>query len=233
MYREIDTSPTSGAPGAHGRVIGSALTLLIGIGLVGCASTTQLGTGNRTSDDTVVPSGDAGLNERMPAGTQFDVQLQQALSTSSNEAGDAWSAVVVSDVTDGDRVLLQRGAVVTGEVTSAGPVEIEGEERQILAVNPSHLEADGRSYPIEAEVISAEARESKDLFTGENAAIVGGGTLAGTLLGELLLNDALLGAVLGAAGGSAIAVSRSDTDIELREGTVLTLELERAVGPVS
>lgn len=216
----------------YAQIKGGMLALILGAGLVGCASTTELGTQGQ-NNDTAVPNADAGLNERMPAGTQFDVRLQQALSTEANEAGDQWSAVVVSDVTDGNRVLLQRGAVVTGEVTQAGLVEIEGEERQLLAVNPSHIEADGQRYPIEAEVVAAEARESRDLFTGENAAIVGGGTLAGGLLGELLLDDALLGAVIGAAGGSAVAVSRSDTHLELREGTILTLELERDVGPVS
>lgn len=216
----------------YAQIKGGMLALILGAGLAGCASTTELGT--RGQDDaTAVPDADAGLNERMPAGTQFDVRLQQALSTEASEPGDQWSAVVVGDVTDGNRVLLQRGAVVTGEVTQAGLVEVEGEERQLLAVNPSHIEADGQRYPIEAEVVAAEARESRDLFTGENAAIVGGGTLAGTLLGEILLDNALLGAVLGAAGGSAVAVSRSDTHIELREGTVLTLELERDVGPVS
>lgn len=216
----------------YAQIKGGMLALILGAGLAGCASTTELGT--RGQDDaTAVPNADAGLNERMPAGTQFDVRLQQALSTEANEPGDQWSAVVVSDVTDGNRVLLQRGAMVTGEVTQAGLVEVEGEERQLLAVNPSHIEADGQRYPIEAEVVAAQARESRDLFTGENAAIVGGGTLAGTLLGELLLDDALLGAVLGAAGGSAVAVARSDTRLELREGTILTLELERDVGPVS
>lgn len=229
MYGLIDVPRVAGL---HRGVFGGSLLMLISIGLVGCASTTELGTRGQT-DDAVVPNAEAGLNERMPAGTQFDVRLQQALSTETNEAGDRWSAVVVSDVTDGNRVLLQRGAVVTGEVTRAGHVEIDGEDRQILAINPSNLEAGGQNYPLEAEVVAAEARESRDLFTGENAAIVGGGTLAGTLLGELLLNDALLGAVLGAAGGSAIAVARSDTRIEIREGTVLTLELERAVGPLS
>lgn len=218
----------------YAQIKGGMLALILGAGLAGCASTTELGTrGQDDANTNAVPNADAGLNERMPAGTQFDVRLQQALSTEASEPGDQWSAVVVSDVTDGNRVLLQRGAMVTGEVTQAGVVEVEGEERQLLAVNPSHIEADGQRYPIEAEVVAAEARESRDLFTGENAAIVGGGTLAGTLLGDLLLDNALLGAVLGAAGGSAIAVSRSDTHIELREGTVLTLELERDVGPVS
>jgi hypothetical protein len=230
MCAQIDAPRPAGR---HLRTAGGTLALLLGIGLLGCASTTELGTGGQTTDETVVPSADAGLNERMPAGTQFDVRLQQALSTESNEAGDQWSAVVASDVTDGNRVLLQRGAVVTGEVTQAGPVEIEGEDHQMLALNPSQLQAAGQTYPIEAEVVAAEARESRDLFTGGNAAIVGGGALAGTLLGELLLDDALLGAVLGAAGGSAVAVARSDTQLELREGTILTLELERDVGPIS
>lgn len=227
MYGQIDDSRR-----ASRHVRGGLLALILGIGFLGCASTTELGTQGQ-SDATVVPSADAGLNERMPAGTQFDVRLQQTLSTDANEAGDRWSAVVVADVTDGNQVLLQRGALVTGEVTRAGPVEVEGEEHQLLAVNPGHIEAAGQRYPIEAEVVAAEARESRDLFTGENAAIVGGGALAGTLLGDLLLDDALLGAVLGAAGGSAVAVARSDTRLELREGTILTLQLERDVGPVS
>ena len=211
---------------------GGIVTLLAAGALAACGAVqsqdTQVGTGG---DVRAEPAGDAEFYGQIPAGTQFEVQLQEAIGTSSNQAGDRWTGVVANDVTRGGDVLLERGSTVTGTVTKAGKVDMEGEERTILALEPRELEVGATSYPIEAEVVSAVGKESKDLVTGENAAIVGGGTLAGTLLGELLLDDALLGAVLGAAGGTAVAVARADTEIDLPQGTILTLELERAVEP--
>ena len=213
------------------RISGSMLSLLAGSVLIGCSMTGQNTDIANQGDPGAVPDQDAQIYGEIPADTRFDVQLQQTLGTEASEPGDRWTGVVTGDVTDGDRVLLQRGSVVSGVVTRAGPVEVEGETRQMLAIQPEELEVGGEAYAIDAEVVKAEARENKDLLTGENAAIVGGGALAGTLLGEILLDDALLGAILGAAGGTAIAVSRSDTEIELKEGSILTLELERAVRP--
>ncbi|MGI9037634.1 MAG: hypothetical protein ACR2GQ_02120 [Gemmatimonadota bacterium] len=203
--------------------------------MVGCASGGGYGGSGNGSDTepTVVPSGDAQFNREIASGTQFEVQLQQTLSTKTTKPGDRWSGVVSRDVTDGQHVLLQRGSVVTGEVTKSGNVEMDGESRKVLALNPNKLEVGGQTYTISADVVKAKTKNNRDLVTGENIAIVGGGALAGTLLGELLLDNAALGAILGAAGGSAVAVARSDTDIELEQGTVLTLELDRAVRPAA
>lgn len=216
------------------RCTGSALALLAAVAMVGCASGGVGGGSNGTdTEPTVVPSGDAQFNREIASGTQFQVQLQQKLSTKTTKPGDRWSGVVSRDVTDGQHVLLQRGSVVTGEVTKSGIVEMDGESRKVLALNPTKLEVGGQSYAISADVVDAKTKENRDLVTGENIAIVGGGALAGTLLGELLLDNAVLGAILGAAGGSAVAVARSDTDIELEQGTVLTLELDRSVKPAA
>lgn len=207
------------------------ISLLPALALVGCGAMSQ--ETDIAGDDRApaTPSADAQQYERIPAGTQFQVQLQDRLGTEASDEGDEWTAVVTDDVTEGDQVLLQRGAVVHGEVTKAGPVEVEGETRQLLAVEPRSLEAGGDRQSIDAVVVEAVGEERRDLVTGENAAILGGGAVAGGLLGELLLDDALLGAVLGAAGGTAIAVSRSDTHVELPEGTLMTLELEQPVDP--
>lgn len=212
-------------------ITGSMLSLLVGGLLVGCGMASQETDIAGDGDVRAAPTDDAEFYEEIPAGTRFEVQLQQAIGTEVSEPGDEWTAVVSTDVTEGGQVLLQRGSTVTGVVTEAGPVEIEGETRQILAVEPRQLRVAGESYDIDAEVVEAVAEERRDLMTGENAAILGGGALAGTLLGELLLDDALLGAVLGAAGGTAIAVSRSDTEVTLDEGSMLTLELREGVEP--
>jgi hypothetical protein len=227
-------SGIEGISGTFGpRRAGSALALMAAVTMVGCASGGYGGGGNSDAEPTVVPSGDAQFNREIASGTQFEVQLQQKLSTKTTKPGDRWSGVVARDVTDGQHVLLQRGSVVTGEVTKSGDVEMDGESRKVLALDPTKLEVGGRSYDISADVVKAKTKNNRDLVTGENVAIVGGGALAGTLLGELLLDNAALGAILGAAGGSAVAVARSDTDIELEQGTVLTLELDRAVRPAA
>lgn len=213
------------------RRAGSALAVLAAFAMAGCASG-QMGN-DTTTNETVLPSGNAQFNREIPSGTQIDVQLQQKLTTKTSKPGDRWSGVVTRDVTDGQQVLLQRGSVVTGEVTKSGKVEMDGESRQVLAVKPTKLEVGGKSYDISADVVKAKTEQNRDLVTGENVAIVGGGALAGTLLGKLLLDNAALGAILGAAGGSAVAIARSDTDIELEQGTVLTLELDRAVKPTA
>ena len=203
------------------------LSLAVALAFGGCASSQGGAAG-----PSINPNPDARLLETMPPGTRVKAQLEQTLSTDGSAPGDRWTAVVTEDVTDGRRVLLQRGAVISGEVTRSGEVEIDGETRTILAVRPTRLRAENRSYTIEAEVIEAERRESGGLLSRRNVAIVGGATLAGTLLGEILLDKAVLGAVLGAAGGTAIAVATADTEIEIREGSVLTLELEDEVRPV-
>lgn len=214
------------------RYYGSMLSLLAGGLMIGCATvggdTVDIA---EQGDADAVPAGEAEFYDAIPAGTRMEVRLQQTLGTDASEPGDEWTAVLMSDVTDGDDVLLERGAVVSGVVTKAGPVEVEGETRHLLAVEPRQLEVGGNSYALNAEVVRAVGEERRDLVTGENAAILGAGTLAGTLLGEILLDDAVLGAVLGAAGGTAVAISRSDTQVELPEGTVMTLETEETIRP--
>ncbi|MGH7540590.1 MAG: hypothetical protein ACRELC_06300 [Gemmatimonadota bacterium] len=172
-----------------------------------------------------VEPGNAG-GAAIPAGTELDVRLGQTLTTETSEAGDRWSGVLTHDVTDGERVLLREGATVSGIVTHAGPLEIEGETRQVISIEPKELLIGDRHYPIEAKVISAELHERDETLTGENLVIIGASTLGGALLGELLLDEALLGAVLGAAGGTVVAIATEETEIELQEGSTLTLRLE-------
>lgn len=162
----------------------------------------------------------------IPAGTEFEVELDRLLSTEANQEGDRWSATLAAPITDGERVLLAEGAV-TGVVAEAGPVEVNGETRQVLAVEPKELRAKERRYPIRAEVVSAELHEHDEKFTGENIAIIGAGAGGGALLGALLGDEeeALLGALLGGAAATVVAVATEETEVELHPGSTLRLRL--------
>lgn len=213
-------------------MVGGLATLFaIGtMGAVGC-STFQQEESNEPgviTETERTPTGD--VQGDLPEGAELTVQLDRPLSSESSRAGDPWRAALTHDVTDGSRVLLGRGAIVSGIVTRAGEVEVEGETRQVIALEPQTLHlSDGGHLPIEAEVVDAEAERKSGRGTGENIAIIGGSTVAGAVLGDILFDKALLGAILGGAGGTVVAIATAETEIELAEGSELTLRLQEEV----
>lgn len=212
------------------RAVAGGLAALFGITALGCAS--SQGQEQDTEPRVIAESAPTASGQArgdIPAGTEIEIELDRPLSSESNNAGDPWRGVVTHDVTNGSSVLITRGAVVSGVVTRAGEAEIDGETRVILAIDPQQLEVGDAEYPIDAEIVEAEADENKELLDAKNVAIVGGSAAAGAVLGEILFDEALLGAVLGAAGGTVVAVATADTEIELDEGSRLTLRLEDEV----
>lgn len=210
---------------------GLAALLAIGtVGTVGC-STFQQEESNEPGVITETeqrPTGD--VQGDLPEGAELTVRLDRPLSSESSRAGDPWRAALTHDVTDGSRVLLGRGAIVSGVVTRAGEVEVEGKTRQVIALEPQTLHlSDGDHLPIEAEVVDAEVERKSNRSTEENIAIIGGSTVAGALLGDILFDEALLGAILGGAGGTVVAIATAETEIELAEGSALTLRLQDRV----
>lgn len=210
--------------------VAGGLTTLFAVGSLGCASLQE--EENESGPSVITEDSEATGTVRgdLPRGARFDVQLENELSTDKSRTGDSWRAVVASDVTDGSDVLLTRGAVVSGVVTRVGEVEVEGETRQVIALEPQklHLHA-GEEVDIDAEVVDADVDRKRDTFSRESIAIIGGGALGGAILGEILADEALLGAILGGAGGTVVAIATADTKIELPEGSRLTLRLEEPV----
>ncbi len=166
----------------------------------------------------------------LPQGAELNVQLEGALSSQSSRTGDSWRAVLARDVTDGSEVVLTRGAIVSGVVTRVGEVEVEGDTREVIALEPRTLHlSEGQQVSIDADVVDAEVDERKRTFSKENIAIIGGSAVGGAILGEILADEALLGAILGGAGGTVVAVATAETEIVLPEGSELTLRLVEPV----
>jgi len=209
------------------RSLAISLAAAVAIATLGCAST-------QSSDQPSVyteeqPRATGSQYGDLRTGSEFEVELDRELRSDEAQRGDPWRAIVTRDVRDGDQVLLPRGSVVSGIVTRAGEVEIEGETRQVIALLPQTLEVRGQEVPIRAAVVDADSETDANRLSGRNIAIVGGSTVAGAILGEILFDESLLGAIVGAAGGTVVAVATGETVIELDEGSVLTLRLEQPV----
>jgi hypothetical protein len=156
----------------------------------------------------------------VPVGAEFEVRLQNALSSATAQVEDRFEATTMADVKDGDRVVIPAGSVVRGvvsSVTKAGRVERKGSLTAVF----DQVTIRGRNYPIRATV--TQAMESEGI-RGE-AGKLGVGAAVGGILGGILGGGkgALAGILIG--GGGTMAATEGK-DIELPPGTVLKVRLD-------
>jgi len=165
-------------------------------------------------------SGRPTANE-IPVGTEFDVRLQNPLSSKTNEVEDRFESTTLVDLTDDrGRVLVPAGSSMRGVVSSvkrASRLERTGS----MTVAFDRVTINGRSYPMRATV--TQALESEGI-KGE-AGKIGVGAGAGAILGAIIggAKGALAGILIG--GGGTIAATEGK-DVELPVGTVLRVRVD-------
>jgi hypothetical protein len=177
----------------------------------------------RTDIEDSAAGGDTSAEEgRLESGTDFQVRLEQPLSSKTARAEDRFEARVLEPVSAGARVVIPAGSRVRGIVQAAEPAERPSKSGRLdlsfdTLTIPGHPRMD-----IRTRVISMK----EDLDKGDTAVKAGMGALLGAVLGSAVggKTGAIIGLVVG--GGGAVAASKGE-DVEIPEGTVLTLRLER------
>jgi hypothetical protein len=178
-----------------------------------------------TSDDrpnSLPPGrGSSSSANEVPVGTEFDVRLQDSLSSGTAMVEDRFESTTLVDLQDGSgRVIVPAGSIMRGVVSSvnkAGRVERKGS----LTVAFDRVTINGKSYPIRATVTQAIESEG---IKGEKEKI-GIGAGAGAILGAILggVKGAVAGVLIG--GGGTMAATEGK-DVELPAGTVLRVRLD-------
>lgn len=156
----------------------------------------------------------------VPVGTEFDVRLQDSLSSGSAQVEDRFEGTTMVDLSEHDRLLIPAGSVVRGvvsSVTKAGRVERKGS----MTVAFDQITVDDRRYPIRATVTEAIESEGVKGEAGKIGAGAGVGAIIGGILGGF--KGALAGILIG--GGGTIAAT-DGKDAELPSGTVLRVRLD-------
>lgn len=164
----------------------------------------------------------------VPSGANLTLQLNQSLSTESNQVGDPFGAVLVADVTDSDgRVLIPAGSWADGVVVAAQESS-SAEEYAVLELDLVSIQVAGKSVPIQTEITETQVESETRDSGGETAAKIGVGTAAGAIVGGLIggsRRGALIGAGAGAVAGTAVAVSTDDGHAKIDEGTIVVATL--------
>jgi hypothetical protein len=160
----------------------------------------------------------------LPEGTEMQVRLDTPLSSRTARPEDRFEATVMRPVYVDNRMVVPAGARVRGTVVSAEPANRPARGGKLdLAFNTLELE-DNTRVDIRARVVSLSENIDKS-ETGEKAGI---GAALGALLGSVIggKKGALVGLIVGGAGG---AITTRGEEVELPEGTILTLRTERPV----
>jgi hypothetical protein len=175
-----------------------------------------------TSDQTTGTSGSiqSSSSDDVPVGTEFDVRVQNTLSSATAQVEDRFEGTTIVDLRKDGRTVVPAGSVVRGMVTSvnkAGRIERKGS----LTVVFDRITIDGRSYPIRATVTQAIESEGVKGEVGKIGAGAGVGAIIGGILGGA--KGALAGILIG--GGGTIAATEGK-DVELAPGTVLRVRMD-------
>jgi hypothetical protein len=162
----------------------------------------------------------------IPSGTSIRVRIDRTLDTRRNRPGDRFGATLMDPVQENGRVLVPRGTVFSGHVTTAqASGRMKG--RASLGVTLDSFEINGARYPVATTAAGrVSARHKK-----RNLVLIGGGSGLGALIGGLAGGGrgALIGAGAGAGAGAAGAAFTGKKQVSIPAETVLTFRLDEGV----
>jgi len=153
-------------------------------------------------------------NLSIPDGTNFDVRVNQNLSSESSKPGDTFTGTLTRPVTVNGRNVFPQGASVTGRVVSVkssgrlsdpGVLELTLTSIQNVGVSTQPFLIKGQSH------------------TKSNVAKIGGVTAAGAIIGGLAGGGkgAAIGAGAGAAAGTGVAAATGKKPASVEAEAVL------------
>lgn len=175
----------------------------------------------------------------VPEGTALRLQLNNTLSTRSNQNGDPFTAQVIDPVYIKDSVAIPAGSTVQGTVTrSIRPGRVEGKAEMNLRFDTITLPSD-RSYKLNASVagintnnargVNEEGTVSGRSSTGRDIGEVAVGSGIGAIIGAIAGGGkgAAIGAGVGAGAGIGAVLIQRGRDLDLPQGTEMTVKLNR------
>lgn len=162
----------------------------------------------------------------VPEGTAITVTVDQAVSSKTNEAGDHFVASVAEPVVVDGKVVIARGAKVSGTVTdskSAGRFKGNAE----LSLTLTSVTVGKREYDLKTSTYS-DATGSRGKRTAEGTGI---GAAAGAVIGALAGGGkgAAIGAGAGAGAGVAGTALTGQRDVDVPAETKLDFTLSQPV----
>lgn len=196
--------------------------------MAGCAKAESADNPDGYPADRAVPA--AASSHTLAAGTLIDTRTTAVISSQHGVAGDAFTALVASDVRDAaGTVVLPAGAVMQGSISEVSPASSD-RSTGTLTLTVSSVTVGARTYDVEASIDSLATVNDTRGVEKADVARTAGGAAAGAIVGKVIGGNSkgtIIGAVAGAAAGAAVSALVKDMDIVLPEGSHLMLTLRQ------
>jgi hypothetical protein len=162
----------------------------------------------------------------IPEGSLIEVQVNEALSTARNRAGDPFTATLELPVDIGGREVVPRGSRIQGHVTtSRSSGRMEG--RAAIGITLDSIEYHGQTVPMVTTLDTKTSAAHKK----RNIELVGGGSGLGAVIGAIAGGGkgAAIGALAGGGAGAGAAAATGKLEVGIPAETVFTFKLKSAI----
>jgi hypothetical protein len=157
------------------------------------------------------------------AGTNLTIRINQHISVKTSRAGDRFTGEVVEPVVgSGDRVVIPKGAPVSGVVV-ASHRRGHFKGSSILELRLTYLTLNGSRYALD----TGDLTRTKKGKGKRSAAIIGGGAGLGMLVGGVATGGVglLVGGLVGGGGGTLLSGLTGNRDIEIPAESIVRFKL--------
>jgi hypothetical protein len=173
-------------------------------------TTARPSTPTKTASGNTVSKGTAGGETMgtLPAGTTLSLASNERVCTNNRKVGDTFTARLSESVTAGG-VTVPAGATAVVRITALQQSD-QANQPVVMKFNVISLRYNNTSYPITAEVTSANVEQVRSSTKSSDAKKVIGGAVVGAIAGQILGKDTkstVIGAATGAAAGTAVAMA--------------------------
>jgi len=158
----------------------------------------------------------------LAAGTPIDVSVALQISTETAKVGDTWTGEVKENVIVGDKVVIPAGSIVTGIVNETTPAK-KGDLAK-LDLEVQSVSVNGKAIAVKAGTEAIEAGSPR----ARNLGAIAGAAAAGALVGKAVGGSgkgALIGGLIGGAAATGAVAGSKGYQVVLKEGTVLTFNV--------
>jgi uncharacterized protein YceH (UPF0502 family) len=189
------------------------------------ATTTTAATQTSSSTRTTTSSNatTASNTIEIPAGTELDVRLTNALNSGTAQVEDRFEGTTLVDLSVSGKTVIPAGSVMRGVITAVDPATRTNRTAK-MTVSFDQVTVNGRAYPVRGTVTQAIEGEGIKGETGKIATGAGVGAILGGVLGGL--KGAILGTII---GGGGITAATEGKQVELPQGSVLRVRLDSPV----
>lgn len=165
----------------------------------------------------------------VPDGSEFSVQISEALSSQRSHIGDTFHGTLTRPVVVGERVVIPAYSDVEGRVTDAKDAgHFSGASS--LALELTSVTSAGKTYQIHTEQWAKQGAAR-----GKNTAEkVGGGAALGAIIGAIAGGGkgAAIGGAIGAGAGTTAQAATHGQQVELPSETVINFQLSQSVSVI-